>query len=275
MKIRCIALDLDRTTLNGQGQLSPGNRDALLYAISKGVHIIIASGRAFTTLPEDVAGLPGVEYAITSNGAAVYHIPTQTCLHRYTMTPQSVDRILELNRSEGLPYEVFVEGTAYADAAYVADPIGHGAAPRAVSYIQKTRHPVDGLESFIRSHREQLDSLDLVFSDAAYKPCFREKLLAEVPDIYVTSSVPELLEISHRDAGKHSGVRFIAEHLGLSPAEIAAFGDGDNDADMLTYVGCGIAMENGTEGCKAAADYVTLHHTQDGVAYGIREILHI
>lgn len=275
MHIRCIALDLDHTTLNGQGRLSPGNREALTDAIRKGIHIVIASGRAFSTLPQDVVNLPGIEYAITSNGAAVYHIPTGRCLRRYTLTAASVEKILALTSAEPLVYEAFVDGIAYADAAFIRDPVAHGATPQAISYIQTTRNPIEDMQHFILTHKEELDSIDLVLGDPILKQQLWETLRAEVPEIYITTSVPELLELSHRDAGKHSGVRFIAEQLGLSPAEIAAFGDGDNDADMLSYVGCGIAMENGTPACKAAADYVTLHHAQDGVAYAIHEILQI
>ena len=74
MDIKCIALDLDRTTLNAQGKLSKANEEAIRKAIAKGIHVCIASGRAFDTLPQDVVSIPGIEYAITSNGAAVYRI---------------------------------------------------------------------------------------------------------------------------------------------------------------------------------------------------------
>ena len=59
------------------------------------------------------------------------------------------------------------------------------------------------------------------------------------------------------------------------PEETAAFGDADNDIDMLKVSGCGIAVANATEGCKAAADCLTKSNQEDGVAYGIREILGI
>ena len=65
MNIKCIALDLDRTTLNASGRLSDGNYNALCHAIENGVHIVIASGRSFDTLPKDVLAVPGIEYAIT------------------------------------------------------------------------------------------------------------------------------------------------------------------------------------------------------------------
>ena len=275
MDIKCIALDLDMTTLDRSGRLSEGNRQALEHAIARGVHIIIASGRSFDSLPADVLAVPGIEYAITSNGAAVYHIPTRRRLTGYTLEPHSVREIMARTVDLSLTYEAFLDGVAYADAGYVSDPVAHGAAPRAIRYIQTTRHPEADIRGFILAHCDQLDSLDLVTGDPELKARTEDLLRRTVPDIYVTSSVPQLIEISHRKAGKHSGVRFVAELLGLSPAQVAAFGDGDNDADMLTYVGCGIAVENATPACRAAARYITSHHHQDGVARGIYDILHI
>ena len=130
-------------------------------------------------------------------------------------------------------------------------------------------------EEHLKDLLRHLDSLDLVVPDQETKTHVWGLLKESVPDIYITSSVRQLIEISHRDAGKHSGVRYVAELLDLSPAQIAAFGDGDNDADMLAFVGCGIAVANATPACLAAADHVTVHHDQDGVAHGIYEILHI
>lgn len=275
MDVKCIALDLDRTTLDGSGRLSPGNREALEYAIGKGVHIIIASGRAFGSLPRDVASVPGIEYAITSNGAAVYHLPTGKRLHGYMLEPRSVLDILRLTAQEQVAYETFIDGAAYADAAYVRDPVAHGATPQAIPYIQSTRRPEPDIQAFIRAHIHELDSLDLVVGDEAAKLRIWADLQKAVPNVYITSSVQQLIEISHADAGKHSGVRYVTELLGLSPAQAAAFGDGDNDADMLRYVGCGIAVENASPACLAAADHVTARHDQDGVARGIYDILQI
>ena len=98
-------------------------------------------------------------------------------------------------------------------------------------------------------------------------------LQTEVEDIYITSSISQLVEISYKDAGKRSGVKFITEYLGLNPKQVAAFGDADNDIDMLEYAGCGIAMENASNGLLAVADVVTLHHDRDGVAYALKNIL--
>jgi len=274
MDIKCIALDLDRTTLNAQGVLSEGNRRALEYAISRGVHIIIASGRPFGALPKDVLAVEGIEYAITSNGAAVYHIPTGKRLHGFTMEPESVRQILQLTQDEPVVYETFVDGIAYMDAALMNDPAAYGFGdPRSIRYLHSTRTPQENILAFIEEHIHKLDSFDLIFWDKAVAKRVSQTLREQVPDIYSTSTIWQLLELSHKEAGKHSGVRFVAEHLRLSPDQIAAFGDGDNDVEMLQYVGCGVAMANASPTALAVADRVTGDFDADGLAEGIYQLL--
>ena len=275
MNIRCIALDMDRTTLDREGRLSEKNRAALRRAIEKGVHLVIASGRTFTSLPEDVLEIPGIEYAITSNGAAVYHIPSGRCLCRRLLEPASVERVLRLTAGEDVTYEAFVEGQAYADAAYAAHPERYGAEPAAVAYVQSTRRPLEDIAAFLRSHAHELDGMDVVVRDRETKARLWDLLEREVPELYVTSSIQRLLELAHRDAGKHSGLRFVVERLGLRREETAAFGDGDNDAEMLAFAGIGIAVANAVPSCLAAADYVTRSNSEDGVAWGMEHFLGI
>ena len=271
--IRCIALDMDRTTLDETGGLSPGNRAALERALRRGVHIVIASGRTFTSLPADVVEIPGITSAITSNGAAVYHVPTGRSIHRYLLTPGSVEQVLALTAEEDVAYEAFVDGQAYADAAYVGEPERYGATRQAVEYVQRTRRPEVDMAAFLRAHIEELDGMDIVVRSQETKTRLWRRLEREVPDLYVTSSVERLLELAHRDAGKHSGLRFVLECLGIRREETAAFGDGDNDAEMLAFAGTGIAMANATSACLRAADYVTRSNSEDGVAWGMAHFL--
>lgn len=275
MEIRCIALDLDRTTLDARGRLPEENRRALEGAMAKGVHVVIASGRPLGSLPRDVLAVPGIEYAVTSNGAAVWQLTTGECIHRLTMTPRSVAAILDLTEGEHVALEIFIRGEAWAQEDYVRDPVGYGATPQAIAYIQGTRRPAADIRALIRQNMGELDSLDLVTGDRVLERRLRETLARDVPDLYITSSVSGLIELSHRDGGKHSGVRFVAERLGIPARAVAAFGDGDNDVDLLTWAGCGIAVANATPACLAAADAVTRDHRENGVAWGIREILHL
>lgn len=272
---KLVALDLDRTTLNAEGRLSEKNRQALVDAIESGVHICIASGRAFDTLPADVLSVSGIEYAITSNGAAVYRIAGKECLHSYLLTPQSVRTILDVTKDDEVTYEAFIKGQAFASADYVNNPEKYGATEHSLEYVRKTRILKDDIVGFITEHECELDSMDVVVNGIAQRESIAEKIRNATQDVYVTSSISQLVEVSYRDAGKGSGVKFLADYLGVEACDIAAFGDADNDIDMIKYAGCGIAVANACENLKASADYITLRHDEDGVAHAFYDILGI
>lgn len=273
MNIQGIALDLDRTTLNNQGKLSDETERVLRKVIEQGIHVIVASGRSFGSLPQSILRFPGIEYAITSNGAAIYHMPSGTCIHSNCLTPQSVLEILYLAENADVMLETFIRGQAYADANYVAHPERYQDSQGAVNYIKRTRKPIEDIRGFILEHQTELDCIDLVVLNSMERDRLCELAKHTVSDVYLTSAAPQLLEIAHRDAGKHQGVCFLMQHLNIPQEAIAAFGDGDNDVDMLEFVGCGIAVENGTPACLAAADYISKSNEEDGVAYGIEYIL--
>lgn len=276
MSIKCIALDLDRTTLTVEGTLSEGNRSALEYAIKKGIHIVVASGRAYETLPADVLSIPGVEYAITSNGAAVYHTPTGKCLKEYNLPDEIPGIVLELTKDIGhISYECFIHGKAFGGKEYLENPEEYGASEQSARYMKETRTIVPDIREFIREHAHELNSMDVLVPDLSMNARIQEIIRQNLSDIYMTSSFFQLVELSNKECGKANGLRYVAEILGLEREEIAAFGDAGNDSEMLAYAGVGIAMENASQDCKAAANFITKHHDEDGVAWGIREILNL
>ena len=72
--ILLAALDLDGTLLNSNGEVSPCTQKVLSEASDRGIVVIPATGRPLASLPPVVAKLPGIRYAITSNGAAVWDL---------------------------------------------------------------------------------------------------------------------------------------------------------------------------------------------------------
>lgn len=272
-QIRCIALDLDRTTLDNQGRLSEANRQAVLRAIEKEIHVVVASGRSLDSLPPDILALPGIRYAITSNGAAVYDLTDRCCLKQYKLESDVLDRILDLTEGYEISFEAFIDGKPYAEKAYVEDPVRFGAMPQSISYIQGTREPVEEMKEFIRTHKNELDCVDIVVKSEKLKMELWKTLKKNIRNVYITSSVRQLLEISDVHAGKDAAVRFLLEELGLEREQLAAFGDGHNDAGMLKFAGIGFAVENASPECRDAADRIVSSNDADGVAEGIRWLL--
>lgn len=122
MTPKLIALDLDETTLNRDSRLSAADRAAMERAIAKGVEIVVATGRSFGSVPQEIRTFPGIRYAITGNGAAVHDLGNGQALQRYLLPKEAVEKILDLTWGENLTYEAFIQGIAYAQADYIAAP---------------------------------------------------------------------------------------------------------------------------------------------------------
>lgn len=271
-EIKVIALDLDRTTLRSDSTLAPRTRAAIMSAIETGIEVVVISGRPRCSLPQSILEIPGIRYLVTSNGAAVNkrYNGGEKRVWAWTLGAQAVLDMLTLTlpyyRKEKLTYETFVEGIAYASEDYVNHPTKYGAPQKAVTYVKDTRIPVDDLPAFIREHAAELDSFDMLIGEQS---CFEEvkALIAEnVSDIYMTSSMKRMLEISNKNAGKASGLRYVLDDMGLKPEHAIAFGDGNNDADMLAFAGLGVAMANGMPLCLESADYIGKSNDEEGVA---------
>ena len=67
------------------------------------------------------------------------------------------------------------------------------------------------------------------------------------------------------EGGKGHGIEAIADHMGINIDETMAFGDGENDLEMIEKVKYGIAMGNAIESLKEASDYVTEDADNDGI----------
>lgn len=261
--IRLAALDLDDTTLMSDGSLSPETGRAIKAAIDAGIEIVIASGRAFNSLPRAVCEIVGIRYAITSNGAAVALNPSGERIMSLTLHPNEAVRVLEL--FEGELMEAFIDGQAYCDARYIEAPERYGCSPRYVSYVKTTRQPVEDMSAFMLENAGRLDSIDIMCRSAEHKTILWKRT-ERLERAYVTSSSPRLIEISDKDAGKGAALRRLCRELNVPRECVAAFGNGDNDADMLAFAGVGVAVENAGERCRAAADIICPANDDNGVA---------
>lgn len=269
MGIRLIASDLDGTLLNHDKQITPFTRAALEKAAAQGILFVPATGRAYGSVPEEIRTLPGAKYLITSNGAAIYSISGKERIYQCLMAEKSVEEILALPIGEEVAMEGFVQGIPYSDGRYVEDPGAFGASGFGIGYVKRTRRAVEDIRGFLYDNRKYLDSMAFVCKVPEIREELRRNLASKVSQLYITSSVPHLVEVGHSQGGKGQTLLQLLKLLGISPREAIAFGDADNDQEMLSAVAYGIAMGNATKACREAACYVTDTNEQDGVGKAI------
>lgn len=105
----------------------------------------------------------------------------------------------------------------------------------------------------------------LCMGDAEKIASLEEKLWKEFPHVRVYRSKDTYLEIMSMKASKSDAVHMLEETFDVTKQEIIAFGDNFNDIDMIMYAGLGVAMGNGTDEVKKAADYITEKNDQEGL----------
>lgn len=170
-------------------------------------------------------------------------------------------------------YEVFYDGKAYAEEAFIKAPYVYGVSENMIDYIRKTRNSVADIVAFMMEHRNELDSIDVLLTDKEKFAELYSCLEQMKTEIYVTTAVQNRIEISSWEAGKHTGLQYILSLLQISNFEAAAFGDADNDAEMLESVKYGMAVQNASRKCLDAAWKVVSSNMENGVAEGIEELL--
>jgi Cof subfamily protein (haloacid dehalogenase superfamily) len=91
--------------------------------------------------------------------------------------------------------------------------------------------------------------------------------------LFIAKSLPYFLELASPDVSKGSGMQFVAEQLGFTADRTVAFGDGENDRELLDWAGYAVAVENADESLKRRADWIIPGPQKEGVAQAIEAYL--
>ena len=271
--VRLIALDLDGTLLNSAKQLTERNRRALERAAERGVEIVPSTGRFFGGMPQAVRELPFVRYAITINGAAVYDAAEKRDVYTAEMTAAAATDIMAYLDTLPVIYDCYMDNWGWMTASMRDRAEEYTPDPHYIRMIRELRRPVPELKAFLRESGKGVQKVQLFTMDMALRQRLLRELETLFPDIAVSSSVPNNIEINHTRANKGSALLALAERLGIEKARTAAFGDGLNDVPMIREAGVGVAMGNAPENIRALADAVADTCDADGVAKTIEEWL--
>ena len=177
MSIRLIALDIDGTTLNSKGRLTERTKDALERAIESGVYVVMATGRCFDALPDDIMAISNMNYVVTSNGAMVRDLNTGEVILRNCLDPEVVVEAEKILRDCGQMVEIFIDGTAYIERSlyeYIRDG---GDTYRHREYVMKTRNPVDDLMGHLLENRDRIENINIFFNSQETKAAMYPVLL--------------------------------------------------------------------------------------------------
>lgn len=274
-KLKLLAFDLDGTAITEHKYLSPGNREALCRAQAAGVELVPATGRMKTFLPQEILDLPGVRYAITANGAAVYDLKTDQPIYQRLIPNEKARQVQGVLDGWDTYIEYYTQGRAITKTGYPELGKTHFALPRSKWHFieDKDYLLVEDFGAMLRETGLCPEKINLpyVAPEEAHAKLWAQ--LEALGGLRLTSSIPDNIEINAGDAEKGSALLALAEHLGLKREELMAAGDNGNDVPMLRAAGFSVAVQDSSPEALAAADYVTGPHDQDGLARAVERFL--
>jgi len=257
---RLIALDLDGTLLNGQGEISDADAAALRALAAAGCLVVLASGRMTANIRPFYTALGIDGPTISYNGALVRDADRAGAgvIHETALPARYADELIDYARRERFHLNYYLDEKLYArddaELRRFAD-----------LYSRQTGAEFNFVPD-LACFRGREPTKAIIVTDPTVPgepdPRHRDELY-EVwharwgAEVTVMRTNPEYLECYHLRAGKGGALAALARHYGIDQELTMAIGDNYNDLSMLQWAGCGVAVANAAEEIKAAADWVS------------------
>ncbi|MGE6257165.1 Cof-type HAD-IIB family hydrolase [Heyndrickxia sporothermodurans] len=237
--IRLIALDMDGTLLNNEQDISHANKEAISKAKEMGIHIVLSTGRSYSTVYEYAKELELNSFLVTVNGGEIWD-SNGRLLERKLLSVEEIQMMWELKKLHNTKFWAIAVDKIYRD---------------------------DFPEDLALSDSEWLKFGFDVEDDDARNTIIQE---LEKRKLQVTNSSPTNLEVNPYGISKAKALEKVCERIGITMENVMAMGDSLNDIAMITSAGIGVAMGNAQEKVKEEADWITVTNEEDGVAKAIQ-----
>lgn len=277
MVYKMIVMDMDGTLLTNDKSISDANKRALQKAVDTGARVVISTGRIFASADvyREMLGVDGP--VIASNGAFIKD--NGNVIYMRPLGEDNIREILKLCREYGLYCHLFTPDSIYTEKIIYSSS----------NYTKWNKNlpdekkvniiviPGDGWEDVINEKKDYILKAVITDSDHEKIKMLRQRMTRF--NVEVSSSAVYRgektynIEIMDKGVTKASAVSVLAQAYDIKREEIICIGDSENDIPMIEFAGLGVAMANGTDEAKSAADFVTLSNEEDGVAYVIKKFI--
>ncbi len=252
---KLIAFDLDGTLLKSDKTVSEQSILEINRLKDLGTKIVICTGRPKRTAENIIKDLGLTEFAIMYNGAFIYDFQKELEINCFGMTKEIVCHTIDTVQRH------FPEAMAAIETrdGWYTDPQYYKYRKlRSELFLEPTG--VGNLESFITGN-----VIKLLFRHPNKVSSELATALSGL-DVHGTWSFDGLLEVSNKNVTKANALRWLAKNLNIKAKDIAAFGDQNNDKEMLAWAAYGVAMDNAVPEAKEVANFVTSSNDDEGIS---------
>lgn len=257
-KYRLVASDMDGTLLDDESRISERTLSAIHAAEKAGIAFTISTGRAHCAVVHFLEQIGARHPLITFNGAMIVE-PDGKILYSCELDSSRALPIWRLGQSLDTTIIVWSKGRLYANR--MTDAVrSYIAMSREVVFAICTDDDIEAIAAQGITKFLFIDSPERISHIAEHEcgalgdgvRCFKSK--------------PIYLEFVDSSVSKGRAVEQLCAIMGVDVSESIAFGDEQNDLEMIRAAGLGVAMANATAAVKDAAGFITASNTEDGVA---------
>jgi Cof subfamily protein (haloacid dehalogenase superfamily) len=242
--------------------LRPRTIDALRSTRAAGLDVIVVTGRMVQSVRRFLEPAALDEPVICYQGAVVADVDGKWLRHE-PIPLELAREVIRLVEGEGLGLNVYVD-----DELYVSK-VTQGSREYA-GFQDLEIHEVGNLLAWLEAPPTKLvcvgDPAELDGVEVRMKAHFGDRL-------YISKSLPYFLEFAAAGVTKGAGLDFLAAHMRFTREQTIAFGDGENDVELVQWAAFGIAVENAHDRVKAVADWICPSAENEGVAQVLEALL--
>lgn len=270
MAIKAVFFDIDGTLLNDSKRVEKATVLAIRNLKERGILVGVATGRGPGFVQPFMDNL-GFDFAVTYNGQYIF---TRDKILYQNQLPKSL--IYRVIRYAGDKKREISLGTASGLVGSGLIEMGTSTFGQIVSRLvpkKLTKTVEKSFKKIIRRIKPQnMDYLKTIMREPVFQIVLvategeSQKLRERFPQITITRSSPYSIDLISQGQSKVKGIERVGQFFDFDLDEVMAFGDSENDMEMLTGVGIGVAMGNGQDKLKSIADYTTASNNRDGIS---------
>jgi len=258
--IKLIIFDIDGTLIKvGRHRIEPSAVEAIRAVKAKGIKVLIATGRTLYFVNPHVREVVDSDYYVTVNGHCLMDREGKI-LVRQDLPVEAVKRMHDFCVEHDIAL-----GMKCSDAIYVTHNFKR--------YYETYSEGRD-VRSIILDDTAKADHYLTVEAPMGLFLIGNLEVLKEnaalFPEFTFSPAKPGCMDAYGHDVNKTKIIEEVLHRHNIPWEQVMAFGDGENDKEMLRKAGYGIAMGNAKPGVQKYADFVTKEVDEGGIVHALK-----
>ena len=282
---KLIAIDLDGTLLNSYGEITDKNKEAIKYALNKGIEVVLASGRDPQTMKKISQELGIENFLIAGNGASVYDIKLEKNIYENFLEIDKALKIIKICKENSIFFSVYTTNGIITEGLEYNIKVFNNENNFRPNKKRTNIEIVTDIYNHIQEKRPNIlkiiicDENKIIFNNIIEKM----KNVKNVEILEVEHMSKKVLrigtqeypieyfytEVTNKNANKWEAIQYLIVKFGIDEKDVICIGDNMNDLKMIKNAGLGIAMKNSAIEKQNIADYITEDNNSDGVGNAI------